>query len=448
MNGHQSKQNTPETKTIPTAHQLASSTVMRHIQRMAKNNWIIWIDDNFDPENEDHKNMLTQLQIITNDLHTFTQCDECIDFLTDVQDRKVCLIVSNIMGQRIVPLIHDTPKLHSIYIYGNCKLSHESWNNNWNKIKGVYEETTPIWNALKTANKQYNQDDISLSFVNVDQAGSIQNLDQLEPSFMYTQLFKEILLSMQHGQQAKDDFIQFWYKNYIGNPTKLKDIAEFGRDYSPEKSIWWYSRDYFLYRTLNWSLRILEAGAIMKMVFFICDLHRTIESLYKQQGNLYNRANFQVFRGQGLSEADFDKLKKNKGGLISFNNFLSTSKDRDVSLVFAEGAIGNCGMVGILFQMSIDPIISSTPFAFIQEHSYLRDEEEILFSMHTVFRIEDIQKLDSKNPIYQVDLKLTSDDDEQLHELTEFIQGDDADKIGWSRLGNLLLKIGQFNKAA
>jgi tetratricopeptide (TPR) repeat protein len=68
--------------------------------------------------------------------------------------------------------------------------------------------------------------------------------------------------------------------------------------------------------------------------------------------------------------------------------------------------------------------------------------------MDTVFRIDDIQQLDSKSPIYQVNLKLTSDDDQQLRELTEFIREDDASKIGWSRLGNLLLKIGQFDKVA
>jgi tetratricopeptide (TPR) repeat protein len=50
-------------------------------------------------------------------------------------------------------------------------------------------------------------------------------------------------------------------------------------------------------------------------------------------------------------------------------------------------------MIGILFTMSIDPSVSSAPFASIREVSHFQTEEEILFSMHIVFRIGEITKL-------------------------------------------------------
>ncbi|CAF4044856.1 unnamed protein product, partial [Rotaria sp. Silwood1] len=252
---------------------------------------------------------------------------------------------------------------------------------------------------------------------------------------------------MKHDEQAKKDFIQFWRNEDNMNAAKLKVISEFERDYSPQKSIWWYSRECFIYEMLNWSLRMLEAGTIVTIGFFICDLHRQIQCLQKQQISLYDGKVFQVFRGQGLSTADFEKLQKNKGGLIAFNNFLSTSKTQDVSLGFARGALGKPEVVGILFEMTIDPGISSASFASIREESYFKDEDEILFSMHSIFRIGDIRKLDNNSPLYQVDLILTSDDDQQLRQLTESIQEDDADKIDWSRLGKLLLSINKLDKA-
>ena len=49
-----------------------------------------------------------------------------------------------------------------------------------------------------------------------------------------------------------------------------------------------------------------------------------------------NSQSFTVYRGQGLSKTDFDQLIKTKGGLMSFNNFLSTSINRKISLEFAE----------------------------------------------------------------------------------------------------------------
>jgi hypothetical protein len=47
-----------------------------------------------------------------------------------------------------------------------------------------------------------------------------------------------------------------------------------------------------------------------------------------------------------------------------------------------------------------------------------------------------------------VHLTLTSDNDPQLHALTEHMREETLSSYeGWDRLGWLLLKLGQFNKA-
>ncbi len=107
---------------------------------------------------------------------------------------------------------------------------------------------------------------------------------------------------------------------------------------------------------------------------------------------------------------------------MSFNNFLSTSKNRDVSLAYAESASGRTDIVGILFKMVIHPSVSSARFSSTREISYYNTEEEILFSMHTVFRIDEITKMDNNNSLYQVNLKLTADDDQQLRTLIKRMQ--------------------------
>ncbi|CAF1615678.1 unnamed protein product, partial [Rotaria magnacalcarata] len=46
--------------------------------------------------------------------------------------------------------------------------------------------------------------------------------------------------------------------------------------------------------------------------------------------------------------------------------------------------------VSVIFIMTIDPSkisTSNTPFAMIDEHSAIPSEQEILFTMHTVFRV-------------------------------------------------------------
>ena len=447
MNRDNSKEYISKSPTNAAVNTTISLATKQSRRRITEIYFIIWIINNTDLANEEYQNTLEQLQDVANDVYTFTNCDECIDFLTEVNDRKAFLIVPNSMAQQLIPSIHHISQLDSIYIYCSSEISPEDWRSNWDKVKGAYMERMCICKALNATKNQYNRDDISVSFVDVNQHGFGQSLNQLEPSFMYTQLLKEILLNMKYEKQAIQDFVQFWRNEYTNNPTKLKDIAQFERDYCPQSSIWWYSRECFLYEMLNWSLRTLEAEGIMKMGFLIYDLHWQIESLYKQQISLYHEKTFQVFRGQGLSTTDFEKLKKTKGGLISFNNFLSTSKNRDICLCFAEAAAAKADTVGILFQMSIDPTISTTSFASIRELSSFGEEDEILFSMHTVFRIDGIRKLHSSHPTYQVDLKLTVDNDQQLNQLTKRIEEEISDSKGWQRLGDLLLKIGQLPAA-
>ena len=44
---------------------------------------------------------------------------------------------------------------------------------------------------------------------------------------------------------------------------------------------------------------------------------------------------FRIYRGQDLSRHDLIQISQAKGGLISFNNFLSTSRDESIALFFA-----------------------------------------------------------------------------------------------------------------
>ncbi|CAF3081484.1 unnamed protein product [Rotaria sp. Silwood2] len=252
---------------------------------------------------------------------------------------------------------------------------------------------------------------------------------------------------MEHGQDAVQELVTFCQKQYPSNKKELKIIEEFRRNYNPTAAIWWYTRQCFTYNMLNKALRTLDGDIIIRMGFFLCDVHRQIEQLHSKQVSGYHGKIFTVFRGQGLPKGDLKKLVKSKGGLVSFNNFLSTSKVRNVSLGFAKDALETADLAGVLFQMTIDPTVSSTPFASIREVSYFQAEEEILFSMHTVFRIGDVRQIDKENPLYEVDLKLTSDDDEQLRELTARIREEVSGSTGWYRMGKLLLQIGQFNKA-
>jgi hypothetical protein len=183
------------------------------------------------------------------------------------------------------------------------------------------------------------------------------------------------------------------------------------------------------------------------MGFFVRDLHGHIAVLHSEQYVGHHHSDsFIVYRGQGLSQTDFHQLMETKGELMSFNNFLSTSHNRAVSVAFAENNQYNPDLIGVLFEISIDPSISTSPFAKVGSDSHFQGEEEILFSMHTVFRIGQVKQIYKNDRLWQVDLTLTSENDPQLHALTERMREEIGGSTGWHRFGQFMIKLSHFGK--
>ena len=322
-------------------------------------------------------------------------------FLESIEDEKACMIISGSFGQRIVPQIHNMSQVDTIFIFCGNKKFHQQWAKDWPKIKGVFTEIGPICEALKVAAQQCEQNATPMSFMpTTGDDISKKHLNQLDPTFMYTQILKEILLSIKFEQHHRMDFIQHCRTIFENNKDKLKTVKELEK-YKDNTPIWWYTSDSFLYPMLNRALRVLDGDIIIQLGFFISDLHRDIDKLHKEQfSGRSSTKTLTLYRGQGMNNDDFNKMKETKGGLLSFNCFLSTSKNRTISLGFANEALANADLTGILFVMDVDPQQSTTPFASVADVGYFKDkEEEVLFSMHTVFRIGEITPMNKNQRI-------------------------------------------------
>ncbi|CAF0978213.1 unnamed protein product [Adineta steineri] len=414
-----------------------------NMQRV-RNILLIWLHNNINNNNADCNNTIKQLKRVVNNVNTFTDGNQCIEFIQTITKNKICMIVSGSLGKHIMPRVHDMCQVDTIFIFSRHRRWRKRWAKQWSKIKGFFTDITSVCEALKQVAHQCEQNSTSISFV-----ASNKNLDDLDPAFMYTQILKEILLTINFEDKNLEEFITYCRNVYDDDENELKNVHELQTTYKYNIPIWWYTWDAFLYRMLNCALRSMNFDIIVRMGFFIYDLHRDIQRLHSEQfdGDQSGQI-FTVYRGQGLSKDDFTKMTNTKGGFLSFNNFLSTSKNHDVSLNLAQQAATNPDLVGILFVMSINPTDSTIPFAFITDVSYFHMEDEVLFSIHTIFRIEDIKSMDGNKHLYQVKLTLTSDNDQDLRTLAHRVRQETfPSSIGWYRLGLLLEKMGQFNKA-
>ncbi|CAF4216874.1 unnamed protein product, partial [Adineta steineri] len=229
---------------------------------------LIWLDNNINENNTDCNNTIKQLKRVVNNVNTFTNGDQCVEFIQTINNNKVCMIISGSLGKHIVPHVHNMSQVDTIFIFCNNQEWHKQWAKEWSKIKGVFTDITSICEALKQASHQCEQNATSISFV-----ASNKKLDQLDPSFMYSQILKEILLTIKFEDKHFKEFISYCREVYKDDENESKNVNQLQTTYRNEIPIWWYTWDAFLYRMLNQALRLMDVDMIIRMGFFISDLH-------------------------------------------------------------------------------------------------------------------------------------------------------------------------------
>ena len=231
---------------------------------------IIWLDENMNEHEEQFRNSINQLRTIVNLLKTFSDTNQCIDHLTDVINKKVFLILSNHLAQILIPLIDEVPQLDSIYIYSSIAIDHQQWPSTWGKFQGIFIDISSLFNKLKVDIKRCED---TLTPISIISSSSTENLDELACTFMYSQLLKEILISIEYDETAKKQFIDRIATLYGDNKVALNAINQFDQNYRDHSPAWWYTKESFIYSVLNKALRLQDVEIIIEMGFYIRDLN-------------------------------------------------------------------------------------------------------------------------------------------------------------------------------
>ena len=130
--------------------------------------------------------------------------------------------------------------------------------------------------CVKTSNKAFDNQTM-MSHRSVSSGTGLNNID---PTFERSQLFKEMLIALDYDAKTDKNFIDFFRFQYSEGATELKVINEFECDYAAHTPIWWYTRHGFIYLILNEALRTLRVEIIIVMGVFVRDLHQQIVHLH------------------------------------------------------------------------------------------------------------------------------------------------------------------------
>jgi len=249
---------------------------------------IVWFGDVPNTENL----VDSQLQRLINSSKVFNNAKKCVNYIRHANNDSIALVVSNSLTEKILPHVHRFPQLTSVYIISSNVLStSEKYSVTYSKIKGVFSDTLVLTKEIRAAETVTTP--ISISSSN----GALsEDLDTLDPSFMYSQLLKEILFEFDYKEENHRQFVEFCRKYYATDDNQLSVIDEFDHNYKNHSPAWWYTRECFLYKMLNKALRTHDIDILCKMGFFARDLHQQLKELHES-----NKPDKPVtlYRGQG-----------------------------------------------------------------------------------------------------------------------------------------------------
>ncbi len=282
---------------------------------------------------------------------------------------------------------------------------------------------------------------LSILVFNSDKSDE-KSTTEMDGRFVQSQLLIACLLKMETTRTDKVEFVSQCRQIYKGNNKELKIIDEFEKDYAPEFSLWWYTRESFLYRSLNKALRIQNIDLLFVFGFLIRDLEQEL----RQHRYL---SPTRVYRGQLMSIEELNVLKDSKDKLISTTSFLSTSFNPNLALMYLGSPVNDNTLEKVLFEIDADPsLIGTKPFADISKVSYFSQEDEVLMMLGSVFRINNIYLDD--NQIWHIQMNLCSDNDCDLRTTVYHMQNQYSSMSTINRLlsfANVLIDMANFDDA-
>ena len=209
-----------------------------------ENLFLVWLDSVIGESDENVSKFITELQHTIYSVKLFTDSDQCVDFITNIENEKIFMIMSGTYSEELLSIIDDLIGVDSIYIFDNRNSIDQQWVPECKKVRGIFTRIESICKALKIDIYRFNNNLIPLSILTTI---SSTNLNELDPSFMYSQLLKETLFDMPNGEEAKQAFIEFCRTQYADNSKRMETIDEFEEYYSEPTPIFWYTRGTFFY---------------------------------------------------------------------------------------------------------------------------------------------------------------------------------------------------------
>ncbi|UJR19735.1 hypothetical protein I4U23_022869 [Adineta vaga] len=315
----------------------------------------------------------------------------------------------------------------------------------WVSVKGIIFQLNDLITQIQSDQIRRIQnkvdEPISINIFNTN-ADYGQSTGKLNGQFVDSQLLIDSLLRMKSNLTDKNDLMALCQREYYNNDTQLAIVREFEQNYTSDRSLWWYTRETFLYRLLNKALREQNIDLLFLFRFFIRDIERELNQ-YRCSSSLL------LYRAQLMSNKELQVLQDSIGQLISMNSFLSTSINRSLATFYLGESIVNDDLQRVLFEIDADCTKEGVkPFANISLLSnFPQEEEEVLMMLGSIFRLNNISYDETQGWIIRMTLR--SDNDHDLKTIFDHMKNQLAGggETNLPSFGHVLRDMGKFDDA-
>ncbi|CAF1206617.1 unnamed protein product [Didymodactylos carnosus] len=406
---------------------------------------LIWLDP-YIGSDDDTQRTVAMLREINDFVVFHTHLDSCIDHVTNVQNERIFLVTSGKCAIDLLPHVEIQSQVDSIFIFCLKPNKYKHLQNEYSKIIGIFNEREELIKSIKDNIDLVEKQIQSFSFYN--QQKSTRDLTSESASFLWFQLFKDLIIQMPPDNHGKRQMIQKCQEYYRGNRKEVATIQEFSDTYRRADAIRWYTRQSFVYKLINKALRTEDIEQLHIFRFFITDLCLSLAQEYKKMRER-EQGVLRVYRGVKLSNEEVEKLKGNEGKLISINGgYLSTSRLPSVAQNFASQLTKRRDAVVVLFEIEYDfnelnddDIVC----ADVAKFSDYPEEQEVLFDLGATFKIQSVNR--EKPDLSRVNLRVTSKGADIAREYIKLNRKELEERSVAVMFGSLLCDMGQCDKS-
>ncbi|CAF1400563.1 unnamed protein product [Adineta steineri] len=388
----------------------------------------IWLDEILNDSDDELNQAIKPYQ-----WNFFNRVSNCISFIERQlrEQRYIFLIVPGTLGEELYSTgLCLIKQIFATYIYCAHLGSHLEWSRGHSEIRGVYNNSKTLANKLKQdidklelpldehETKWYTESYTTDQhcFIQKDEDTqlpiplplTVYNSEQAHV-FIAHQRTIDTLLCMPQTLESQAEMFAEFRRIYNDNQVTLAAIDNFEKTYHSNAAVQWYTRDSFICRTINQALRTSNADTMFKLRYILTDMCAHLNESGHQRHTIYRPFREDIFyRGQSMSNEEFNSFKDLRGSIISINTFLSTTTSMQVALMYAGKFHENHDLISVIFSIEANSQARTRPYANISQYSMFPDEDEVLFAMGSVFQICNIRELPDSNNIWIIHLKMAN----------------------------------------